>query len=95
MESWNIQKQKEITESKYLSLQSLPGFYRYPVTARATLSVLFFQVIKPWPFSGEKKVIQTTNKNVSLKVKQANVMFQLPVHTGFYSQLDSVSSTYL
>lgn len=43
MESWNSQKQNEITDSKYLSLQSLPGFYIYLVTVRATLSVLFFQ----------------------------------------------------
>lgn len=94
IESWNIQKQKEITDSKYLSLQSLPGFYPYLVTARATLSVLFFQVTKPWPYSGEG-VIQTINKNASLKVRQANVMFQLPVRTGLYSQLGSLSSTYL
>lgn len=92
MESWNIQKQREITDSKYLSLQSFPGFYPYLVTARATLSVLFFQVINPWLYSGVEKVIQTINKNASLKVRQAKAMFQLPVHTG---QLSSVSSTHL
>lgn len=93
MESWNIQKEKEITDNKYLSLQILPDFYIYLVTVRATLSVLFFQVIKPWPHCREEKVIQTINKNASLKVRQANVMFQLPVHTGLYRQLGS--STYV
>lgn len=97
MESWSIQKQKEITHSKYLSLQSLPGFYPYHIISRATPSAasLFFQMIKPWPCPREEKVVQTINKDASLKVRQAKLMFQLPVHTGLYTQLDSASSRYL
>lgn len=56
MESWNIQKQREITGSKHLSLQSLSGFYPYLITDRATLSALFFQVTNPWQYSGESTV---------------------------------------